>query len=213
MTAILDRLTTRWPDHVIGHQRFRSQDTLLIKCEGLLDVCRFVKTDPEVACDFLMDLSAVDYLKFGRTQASRPMMATPSPLPYYMTSKRVAETWERGVSNDDYRFDVVYHFFSSRHQHRVRLRVPLTSTDPAVPTLTGLWKAANWFEREVWDMFGITFTDHPDLRRILMYEPFEGYPLRKDYPIHKRQPLVGPTGDADNPTPHGAGAPSRTNRQ
>jgi hypothetical protein len=70
---------------------------------------------------------------------------------------------------------------------------PLPSADPVVGSVTGLWAAADWFERETWDMYGIRFDGHPDLRRILMYEEFEGHPLRKDYPIYKRQPLMGPS--------------------
>jgi NADH:ubiquinone oxidoreductase subunit C len=96
------------------------------------------------------------------------------------------------VSNDGYRFDVVYHFYSSSHHHRLRVKVPLGAADPTVQSLTGLWRAADWFEREVWDMFGIRFGGHPDLRRLLMYEEFQGHPLRKDYPINRRQPLIGP---------------------
>jgi len=70
--------------------------------------------------------------------------------------------------------------------------VPLTAAEPAVDSVTGVWASADWFEREVWDMFGVRFNGHPNLRRILMYEAFQGHPLRKDYPIRKRQPLVGP---------------------
>ncbi len=90
------------------------------------------------------------------------------------------------------RFEVVYHFLSLRFLHRLRVKTRVHEDDPEVPTLCGLWGCANWLEREVWDMFGIRFSGHPDLRRILMYEEFKGHPLRKDYPIRKRQPLIGP---------------------
>jgi NADH-quinone oxidoreductase subunit C len=94
------------------------------------------------------------------------------------------------------RFTLVYHFFSTAHKHRLRLVVPVQEAADGelaeVESLTTLWPAANWLEREVWDMFGIEFRGHPDMRRILMYEEFEGHPLRKDYPVKKRQPLIGP---------------------
>jgi len=194
----------RFPKHVIGIHAFRGQETVVLKREGLLELARFLRDDPAMRFDFLMDLSAVDYLKFGTSQSSSPTLTTPSPLPYYMTPKPVTETWRRlpappvggaqagGVSDDEYRFDVVYHVYSSVHHHRLRVKVPLTTADPVVDSLTGLWEVANWFEREVWDMFGIRFTGHPNLKRILMYEGFNGHPLRKDYPIRKRQPLIGP---------------------
>ncbi len=92
----------------------------------------------------------------------------------------------------DARFAVVYHFYSVTHKHRLRVVVPLEEADAELDSLTTLWAGANWLEREVWDMFGIRFQGHPDLKRILMYEEFEGYPLRKDYPVNKRQPLIGP---------------------
>lgn len=88
------------------------------------------------------------------------------------------------------RFQVVYHFYSLEHNHRLRLKAGVEEKDALIQTLTSLWPSANWFEREVWDMFGIRFENHPDLRRILMYQQFEGHPLRKDYPWNKRQPLV-----------------------
>ncbi|WP_112062050.1 NADH-quinone oxidoreductase subunit C [Hyphomonas pacifica] len=80
------------------------------------------------------------------------------------------------------RFEVVYHLLSMRMNHRVRVRVQ-TSEDTPVPSIVGLWPAANWFEREAFDMYGIQFSDHPDLRRILTDYGFEGYPLRKDFPL------------------------------
>ena len=90
------------------------------------------------------------------------------------------------------RFEVVYHLYSLKKNHRLRVKVPVEETNPSVPSLTGLWAGANWFEREVWDLFGIRFEGHPNLKRIMMYEGFVGHPLRKDYPVNKRQPLIGP---------------------
>lgn len=90
------------------------------------------------------------------------------------------------------RFEVVYLLHSLSDNTRVRLKAPVSERDPQLPSVTSLWAIANWMEREVWDMFGVRFKGHPDLRRILMYEEFKGHPLRKDYPVTKRQPLVGP---------------------
>ncbi len=81
------------------------------------------------------------------------------------------------------RFAVNYHLYSLQHNHRLRVKVFLDEEDPRVPTMWNLWKAANWHEREVYDMFGVVFDGHPDLRRILMPADYEGYPLRKDFPI------------------------------
>jgi len=90
----------------------------------------------------------------------------------------------------DPRFEVVYQLNSLAHHHRLRVKAGVPGDDPQIASATPLWNAALWAEREVWDMFGIHFAGHPDLRRILMYPEFEGHPLRKDYPVNKRQPLV-----------------------
>ena len=84
----------------------------------------------------------------------------------------------------------MYQLYSISLNHRLRVKVPVPADDPAVATASTLWKSANWAEREAWDMFGIRFEGHPDLRRILMYPEFQGHPLRKDYPVNQRQPLV-----------------------
>jgi NADH-quinone oxidoreductase subunit C len=88
------------------------------------------------------------------------------------------------------RFEVVYQVLSRAKRARLRVRVPVPENDPAVESLTPLWRGANFMEREVWDLFGIRFIDHPDLRRILLYDEFRGYPLRKDYPVNLMQPRV-----------------------
>jgi NADH-quinone oxidoreductase subunit C len=89
------------------------------------------------------------------------------------------------------RFEIVVHFYSRSKNTRFRLKTrPEAEDEPSVESITDLFPAANWAEREVYDMFGIRFPGHPDLKRILLYEEFAGYPLRKDYPVNKRQPLV-----------------------
>ena len=90
------------------------------------------------------------------------------------------------------RFEIVYHFYSLKHNSRLRIKAPVSENDCSIDSVSSLWKTANWYEREVWDLYGIKFNEHPDMRRILLYEEFKGHPLRKDYPINKRQPLIGP---------------------
>jgi NADH-quinone oxidoreductase subunit C len=88
------------------------------------------------------------------------------------------------------RFEVVYQVVPLKGGRRLRVRVPVPEEDAAVESLTPLWRGANFLEREVWDLFGIRFIDHPDLRRVLLYEEFQGHPLRKDYPVNLWQPRV-----------------------
>lgn len=87
------------------------------------------------------------------------------------------------------RFEIVYHLYSIYHSHEVRVKARVPENDPAIDTVTGIWVGANWFEREVYDLYGVKFNNHPDLRRILLYPEFVGHPLRKDYPIDREQPL------------------------
>jgi NADH-quinone oxidoreductase subunit C len=81
------------------------------------------------------------------------------------------------------RFEIVYHLHSIERNERVRLKALLPGTDPMIESVTGVWRGADWYEREVFDLFGVRFLNHPDLRRILMPDDWEGYPLRKDYPV------------------------------
>ena len=157
-SVTLRKLKESFNDSILESHSFRGDDTVLISPESLVSIATFLKQDPDLDYNFLMDLTAVDYLKMGKTP----------------------------------RFEVVYHFCSLSKKQRVRVKVPAGAVNPEVDSLVPLWPGANWFEREVWDMFGIKFRGHPNLKRILMYEQFEGHPLRKDYPIQKRQPLIGP---------------------
>lgn len=88
------------------------------------------------------------------------------------------------------RFELVYHLLSLSRNVRLRIKASLPAADPVVASLTGLWKNADWLEREVFDMFGVRFDGHPDLRRLLTYEGFEGHPLRKSYPWRLAQPRI-----------------------
>ena len=186
--ALIGSVTDRFPAAVTASHAYRGDATVVLRPDSLVEVARFLKEDSALQMNFLMDLSAVDYSNFGKRPtpaffASSGVAVHPSPL------IPDEEPWP---GPPDARFTVVYHFFSTTHKHRLRLVVPLEESAPEVDSLTGLWPGADWLEREVWDMFGVEFRGHPGLKRILMYEGFEGHPLRKDYPVNRRQPLIGP---------------------
>ncbi len=161
MPKLHEKLKEKFPQGILAIHEHRGDETAIVRREALVEIARFLKSDPEFDMDALIDLTAVDGLEMG---------------------------WAP-------RFEGVYHFYSFSKNHRLRLKVRVGEKDAVLATLTSLWPAADWFEREVWDMFGIRFEGHPNLKRILMYEPFEGHPLRKDYPHQKRQPRIGPGAD------------------
>ena len=163
---LAQRLKDRFPEAVLAVHAFRGDETAVIEPGSLLEIARFLRDDPAMAFNFLMDATAVDYLRYPRDRKDPP-----------------------GPSA---RFEVIYHFYSLEQNHRLRVKIPVKEADPVVDSLAGLWASADWYEREIWDMFGIKFRGHPNLKRLLMYEEFEGYPLRKDYAVTKRQPLIGP---------------------
>lgn len=152
----LEKVKEQFADSIISTHSQLGQNTVVIAKAKIVELARFLKEDPLLQFNLLMDLTAVDY-------------------------------WKRTP-----RFEVVYHLLSLPTKSRLRVKVPVDEADPVVNSLSGIWPGANWYEREVYDMFGIRFEGHPNLQRILMYPEFEGHPLRKDYPINKRQPLVGP---------------------
>lgn len=159
----LEQLKDKFENDIIETHAFRGDETAIIRPSALVTVAKFLKETPALDFNFLMDLSAVDYLFYAG-----------------------------GRIKKEARFEVVYHFFSLTHNHRIRIKVPLDEKNPEIDSLDKIWASANWYEREVWDMYGIRFKGHPSLKRILMYEEFKGHPLRKDYPVNKRQPLIGP---------------------
>lgn len=187
--SLLASVTDRFPHAALASHAYRGDATLVLRPPDLLAVARFLKEDAALQMNFLVDVTAVDYSVFGE-----------GPTPAFFASSGVSVRSSDQIPDPDPwpgppiegRFAVVYHFYSMAHKHRLRVVVPVQEAELEVDSLTPLWPGANWLEREVWDMFGIRFAGHPDLRRILMYEPFEGHPLRKDYPVNKRQPLIGP---------------------
>ncbi len=90
------------------------------------------------------------------------------------------------------RFEMVYHLFSVAKRHRIRIKARVSEQSAEIDSVVEIYPSADWMEREVWDLYGVRFRNHPDLRRLMLYEEFEGHPLRKDYVKERRQPLVGP---------------------
>ena len=183
-------LTDRFPDAIISSNSFRGDETVTVRREDLVHVARIVKEDPAFRMNFLMDLTAVDYSVFGKQSPAKGAFINTGIAVTPPAQMPDEAPWPGPATKA--RFEVIYHFFSLSTQRRLRVKVPVEEADPTVDSLSSLWASANWFEREVWDMFGITFQGHPDLKRILMYQEFTGHPLRKDYPVNKRQPLIGP---------------------
>jgi len=144
----------------------RGDATVLVPVDSARECLQRLRDDAGLAFNLLIDVTAVDYL--GREP----------------------------------RFEVVYHLASlapapsadqpASIRHRLRVKVGVDEQRCEADSVAALWDAANWYEREVWDLYGIRFRGHPDLRRILLYDEFQGHPLRKDYPKERRQPLVGP---------------------
>lgn len=156
-TSVIDKIKSAFSDSVLESHTFRGDQTVTVKKECIVELLKFLRDDPGLAFNFLMDITAVDYME------RKPV-----------------------------RFELVYHFYSLQYNLRVRIKAPVDEEDCSADTAVHLFKTANWYEREIWDLYGIKFKGHPNLKRILLYEGFRGHPLRKDYPINKRQPLIGP---------------------
>ncbi len=145
---IIKKIKDRFPEDVLWFRCFRDQCDLTIKREKIKEILSYVKNTPLLEFNYLVDLTAVDYLGFREP-----------------------------------RFDVIYIIMSIKHKHRLIIKAQVPEHGCCIDTVSDLWATANWFEREVFDMFGIFFKGHPDLRRILLPEDWNGYPLRKDYPV------------------------------
>jgi NADH-quinone oxidoreductase subunit C len=171
-TSLIDLLRAVQPAAILGSHNNVGDATVIVAREHLLEVMTFLRDDPRCRMDVLMDVAGVDYLDFEPA-----LRHTVTPL-------------DVGDSTQLPRFEVVYHLLSMPHRHRIRVKVALPEDDLHVQSLCDLWISANWGEREAWDMYGVKFDGHPDLKRVLMYEEFVGHPLRKDYGLRGYQPLV-----------------------
>ena len=129
-----------------------------------------------------VDLQTTIYASRGGMPALAGVLRDDPALAFrFLAELTAVDVWPK-----EPRYEVVYILVSIANRLRLRIKVRLAGTDPHLATVTGIWPAANWLEREVWDMFGIAFDGHPDPRRLLMPEDWQGYPLRKDYPVQIR---------------------------
>jgi NADH-quinone oxidoreductase subunit C len=158
--VVLERLQAKFPGAIVETHSFVGDDTAVVKPEAWRAVCTWLRSDPQMDFDMCVDLCGVDYP-------------------------------ERGPQKE--RVEVVLHLLSVARRHRLRLKARVGDEEMAgaeLDSVTPIWPGADWFERETFDLCGVTFRGHPDLRRILMYPEFVGHPLLKDYPANKTQPLV-----------------------
>ena len=149
----VEKLRVNFPEAVLGVDEFRGETTVTVQPEQMGEICTFLRDDPDLNYDQLTFVSAVDNLA------------------------------RSGQSTDGHRFDAVYQLHSLTHRRRLRLKAPMQGNTPHIASVVPVWPAANWHERETYDLMGIVFDDHPDLRRILMPDGWVGHPLRKDYPL------------------------------
>ena len=139
---------------------------LVVAAKDVTAVCRYFKDSERFHTDYLANLTAVDY----------------PPAPASTTGVRPGDSEGRAGGPGPDRIDVVYHLYSMEKRHGpIVLQVMLPRQHPVIASVTPIWRGAEFQEREVYDLYGVTFEGHPDLRRILMWDGFEGHPMRKDY--------------------------------
>lgn len=161
--------------------------TLDVTAENWLEVANFLRRDKDTGFEQLIDLCGVDYLHYGK--AEWDVAASSSGFSRAVQASNDGDLFDFDADDaepeyDGQRFAVVVHLLSVTKNTRVRLRTYCEDNSfPVVPSLVGIWNAANWFEREAFDLFGIMFNNHPDLRRLLTDYGFVGHPFRKDFPL------------------------------
>lgn len=169
-----EKLKERFTDAVLSVSEFREQVLVRIEPSSIRDVCLFLRDDDELEFDMAVDVLGTDRLVVEGTSENADYIN--DPFDRQIRSKK------EEVSKDE-RFEVIYVLYSNKHKEYLRLKVRVAESGQKVPSVAHVWKSANWAEREAYDMFGIEFEGHPDLRRVYLPEYFEHFPLRKDFPL------------------------------
>ena len=174
--TLKNKLEKQFSNEVITCKIVSDQVTLVLSAENLLSVCKVLRDDEQFAFAQLTDLCGVDYSAFKQVNwATNETTST--------GFSRGREATNETMIDEDQRFAVVYHLLSIKNNIRLRLRCFVSGEPPRIASVTDIWNSANWFEREAFDLFGIVFEGHPDLRRILTDYGFIGHPFRKDFPL------------------------------
>ena len=177
MDTLLTHLRERLGARILRDKLETGQLTIEVGAADITEVCLILRDDEALAFNQLSDLCGVDYLSYGKAD--------------WETQDTTRTGFSRGVSQGVYidtqdmedRFAVVYHLLSLKLNRRLRLRSFISGLPPRIDSVTPIWAGANWFEREAFDLYGILFDGHPDLRRILTDYGFMGHPFRKDFPL------------------------------
>ncbi len=186
---LLRQLQERFGDTLREAVLLLNEVTIELAPEDLLDTCRALRDEREFGFEQLIDVCGVDYLNYGIDEWATGE-TTSTGFSRGVDPKTAG--WLPGLEEDlsvetpqqDRRYAAVYHLLSVTHNHRLRIRVFAPDQQlPVIPSVVDLWNSANWFEREAFDLFGILFEGHPDLRRILTDYGFIGHPFRKDFPL------------------------------
>ncbi|MDH3631455.1 MAG: NADH-quinone oxidoreductase subunit C [Gammaproteobacteria bacterium] len=185
---LADALRAAFGDRVDSVVVGFNEVTLEVAADNLVAVATELRDDSQFQFQQLLDVCGVDYSQFGRDEwitedASRSGFSRGVTAASSSGRLQFGDELE-SLTPQGRRFAAVYHLISYAHNRRLRLRVFANDDDfPMVPTVTGIWASADWYEREAFDLFGILFSDHPDLRRILTDYGFVGHPFRKDFPM------------------------------
>ena len=170
------KLEERFQEQLIDCICDRNEVTLVVSAENILTVAQALRDEPEFHFQQLSDLCGIDYLSFGESDwATKETTATGFSRGRDKEQKKTEEVAQR--------FAVVYHLLSITNNIRLRLRCLVDSEIPRIASVTSIWNGADWYEREAFDLYGILFDGHPDLRRLLTDYGFIGHPFRKDFPL------------------------------